>query len=76
MANETSTIQTATTKHFGMAALIAAVIATTVCGGLHYYFAKAPTCPVWIQRDSSGVCWYVPGDGTKTKLTSCPPGCQ
>ena len=62
--------RTPTVMKYILAALVVVVVA-----GVAYHFLKAPRCPVWIQRDSAGVCWYVPGDGTKTKLPSCPPGC-
>jgi hypothetical protein len=81
MAEETSRIQVATTKHFATSAIIAAMIAAILCGGLHLYETKVLRCPPGVYRNPNPPppCIYGYYDATgsynEVGLDPCPRGC-
>jgi hypothetical protein len=81
MADETSHIQVATTKHFAISAVIAAMIAVIICGGLHLLALKALRCPQGVYRNTRPppACWYdyvdASGNPQHVALNTCPSGC-
>ena len=81
MADETRQIHVATTKHFATSAVIAAMMAAILCGGLHLYETKAIRCPPGVFRDPppNGPCFYTYSDASGVQhtepLDACPRGC-
>lgn len=81
MAEESSRIQVTTRKLFFAPAIIGAMSAAIVYGGVHLYEIKY-RCPTGVYRNTSTpppACWYdytdSSGNPQHVPLNTCPPGC-